>query len=136
MGIVGVVDPVADGFIGSILQCFAAACCRHYGCAKQFHSGNVGCLTFNVLFAHVHNALYAFERTHGSGSHTMLPGAGFGNNALFAQPVCQQYLPDGIVDFMRAGMAKVFALQPDIGTILFAQPFCKKQGGWPAYIIA
>ena len=39
----------------------------------------------------------------------MLAGTGFCNNFLFAHPFCQKHLAEGIVNFMRTGMGKVFS---------------------------
>ena len=41
----------------------------------------------------------------------MLAGAGFGDDALLAHAPRQQNLAEGVVDFVRAGVAEVFALQ-------------------------
>ena len=40
--------------------------------------------------------------------------AGLGDDALLAHALGQQSLADGVVDLVRAGMVKVFALQVDL----------------------
>lgn len=44
----------------------------------------------------------------------MLARAGFGDDALLAHALCQQALPKGVVDLVRAQMVEVFALEPDL----------------------
>ena len=41
----------------------------------------------------------------------MLSRAGLGDDTVFAHPLREQDLAERIVDFMRAGMEQVFALQ-------------------------
>ena len=41
----------------------------------------------------------------------MLAGTGFCNDALLAHAFCEQSLAEGVVDFVRAGVEKVFALE-------------------------
>ena len=41
----------------------------------------------------------------------MLARAGFGNDARLAHLHDQQALADGVIDFMRAGVEQIFALQ-------------------------
>ena len=43
----------------------------------------------------------------------MLSGAGFGDDAALAHAARQQNLSEGVVDFVRAGVAEVFALEKD-----------------------
>src|SRR5207302_10585180 len=40
--------------------------------------------------------------------------AGFGDDALLAEPVCKQRLTDAVIDLVRAGVIQVFAFQPDL----------------------
>jgi hypothetical protein len=49
----------------------------------------------------------------------MLPGTGFGNDALFAQALGQQYLPYGVINFVRSGMVQILPFQEDIGNRIF-----------------
>ena len=67
----------------------------------------------------------------------MLAGAGFRNNTLLAHALCQQALPDGIVDFMRAGVCKPFKLYVNLRAA--QQPCCRRckiQRGLSANIVA
>ena len=45
---------------------------------------------------------------YGGGGNAVLSGTCFGYDAAFAHTACQQNLPDGIVDFVCAGMIQVF----------------------------
>ena len=44
----------------------------------------------------------------------MLTGAGFGDHAFLAHRPRQQRLADGVVDFVRAGVIQVFALEKNL----------------------
>src|SRR5947207_211153 len=46
----------------------------------------------------------------------MLAGAGLGDNATLAHATRQQYLSDGVVNFVRAGVKQILALQIDAGS--------------------
>ena len=50
-------------------------------------------------------------RGNGRRSHAVLPRAGLGNDARLAHFYRQQPLPDSVVDFVRAGVKQIFALQ-------------------------
>ena len=53
----------------------------------------------------------------------MLAGAGLGDHPLLAHPQRQQCLPECVVDLVRPGVVKVFALQPDLRSAgAFAKP--------------
>ena len=66
----------------------------------------------------------------------MLTGSGFGNNTFFAHFFCQQTLANGIVDFMRAGMIQIFALEKNLRTPHFSrQAFGKIQRAGASHIL-
>ena len=44
----------------------------------------------------------------------MLPGAGFGDNALFAHVFRQQSFAHTVIQLMRAGVVQIFAFQVDL----------------------
>ena len=60
--------------------------------AQQPHAKDIQPLAPHVFLAHVDDALEAEQRADGSGSHAMLPGAGFGDDALLAHAARQQRL--------------------------------------------
>ena len=63
---------------------------------------------------HVHPALKTKERRRGRRGHTVLPRAGLGDDALLAHALCKQHLSKRVVDLVRAGMAQVLALEPQL----------------------
>ncbi len=82
MRIFGVVDPVADGFVGGVFEGFAARDGRYHGGPQQLHPLHVGLLPLHVHLAHVHDALQVGQGADGGGGHAVLPGAGLGDNTL------------------------------------------------------
>ena len=65
----------------------------------------------DVLLAHVDDALHVEQGRHGGGGHSVLAGAGLGDQASLAHPPGQQRLPDSVVDLVRAGVVEVLPLQ-------------------------
>ena len=53
------------------------------------------------------------QRADGGGGHAVLAGAGFRDDALLAHALGEQPLAEGVVDFVRAGVEQVFALEVD-----------------------
>ena len=49
----------------------------------------------------------------------MLARAGLGDDARLAHALRQQYLPDAVVDLVRAGMVQLVPLEPDLRTLSF-----------------
>ena len=54
--------------------------------------------------------------------HAVLAGAGFGDQPGLAHPRGQQRLADGVVDFVRAGVVEVLALEMDLRTAELPAP--------------
>ncbi len=105
--------PIAKRFIDGIFQRAAAAGHRHDFRAQQAHAKDVERLSLHIFRAHVDRARHAEQRGDGRGGHAVLPGAGFGDETRFAHAPRQQRLPQHVIQFMRAGMAEVFAFQID-----------------------
>src|SRR3546814_16369682 len=93
MGIHRVVDPVPEGFIGSIFQGLAAAGGRNYGGPEHFHPGYIGCLALHIYFAHIYDTFQPSEPTNRRGTNSILTGPRFGNAPFFSQVFGQTYLP-------------------------------------------
>jgi hypothetical protein len=53
---------------------------------------------------------------YSGGSDAVLAGAGFGDHAWLLHLHGEKALTDGVVDFVRAGVEKVFALEVDFWT--------------------
>ncbi len=56
------------------------------------------------------------QRTNSCGRNAVLTSAGFCNDALFVHATRQQYLAQGVVDFVCAGVKQVFSLEIDLRT--------------------
>ena len=72
---------------------------------------NVLRLTLHVFRAHVHNTFKTITGRNCSSGHTVLTRAGFSNHPRLAHAACEQGLTNGVVDFVRAGVIQIFALQ-------------------------
>ena len=128
--VVDVGHPIAHGFVQRVFQGFAARCHGHHGGAQQLHAVHIGALTLHIFCAHVHHAFETITRTDGGCGHTVLTCACFGNDARFAHALGQHGLPNGVVDFVRAGVVQVFALQIDLSAAHFtAHASCVIDGG-------
>src|SRR5690606_26555692 len=114
--------PVAHSFIERVLQGTRARVYRHDLRTQQLHAVNVRRLPPYVFRAHVDNAFHAIARRDSRRGHTMLPGACFCNDAGFAQPTREEYLPDAVIDLVRTGMVEVFALKPYLCTAQLFRP--------------
>src|SRR5208283_4527164 len=79
--------------------------------AQQTHSEDVQLLPAHVLGAHVHYALEAEQRADGGRRDAVLPRTRFRDHALLTHALDEQSLPKAIVDFVRARMEQVFALE-------------------------
>ena len=53
------------------------------------HPCNIGRLSFNILFAHIHNAFNALKSTYRGSSYTMLTCTCFSNDSFFAEALRQ-----------------------------------------------
>ncbi len=107
--------PVAHGFVGRVLKCFAAAGDFDDVCADEAHAEDVEGLAADVLGAHKDVAFQAEEGGCRGGGDAVLAGAGFGDDALFAHAEGEQGLADGVVDLVGAGVVEVFAFEVDCG---------------------
>ena len=86
----------------------------NHSSAQEFHAIHIGTLTLDVFGAHVNNALKAVAGADGGRGHTVLARACFGNDARLAHALGQHGLSNGVVDFVRARVVQVFALQIDL----------------------
>ena len=84
----------------------------HFG-AEQLHAKNIQRLPTHVFRAHIDNAFEPEQRAHRRGRHAVLARAGFGDDAALAHAPRQQDLAERVVDFVRAGVEQIFALEID-----------------------
>ena len=123
-GVVDIGDPVAHGFVESVLERSAAAVDRHHGRAEQLHAVHIGALALNVFAAHIDHAFKPVARADRRGRDAVLASACLGDDSRLAHAPRQHRLPDRVVDFVRAGVIEVFAFQVDLGARLFAAHAC------------
>ncbi len=114
--------PVAHGFADGVLQSAAAGWRRPPLWRRASHAENVQALPPHVLFAHIDDAFEPEERADGGGGDAVLAGAGFGDDALLAHAPREQRLAEAVIDFVRAGVQQVLALDVDLrAAVGFAQ---------------
>src|SRR5206468_804954 len=104
-------DPVAHRFVDRFLERGLPSCDRNNFRAEKFHARDVERLAFHIDPAHVNHALAPEASGDGGSSNAMLAGTCLGDDAALAHSLRQQNLSEGIVDFVRAGVEQVFALQ-------------------------
>ena len=93
--------------------------------AQQAHARDVEPLPLHVLGAHVDDAFEAEPRRHRGRGHAVLPGAGLRDDAALAHAHGEQALAEAVVDFVRAGVQQVFALEVNARA---AQVFAQARG--------
>ena len=103
-------DPVAHRFVDRVLQRARAGIHAHHFRAEQSHAKNVEPLALHVLRAHVDHAFQAQPRRNRRRRDSVLARSGFRNDAALSHAHGQQALAETIVDFVRAGVQQVFAL--------------------------
>src|SRR3990172_8771801 len=108
---VDVGDPIAERLVDGVLQRLRAGVDRHDLGAEQLHAIDVDRLARDIFRSHIYNALHAEARRDGRGGDAVLAGTGLGDDAALAHVAREQGLADGVVDFVRAGVVQVFALQ-------------------------
>ena len=106
-------DPVAHGFIDGVFEGARTGIYAADFGAEQAHAEDVEFLAAHVFGAHVDDALEAQQRADGSRGDSVLAGAGFGDHAVLAHALDEQTLAEAVVDFVRAGVEQVFALEID-----------------------
>ena len=116
---VGVGTPVTNGFVGGILQCHVATGYRFNRCTQHPHFLNIEVLPFYICFPHKHDTFHSHQRARGSCSHSMLSGTCFSQYFCFAHSFGEQDLTQRVVDFVSAGVIKVFPLQIDVCAVGF-----------------
>ena len=106
-------DPVAHRFVDRILQRAASRIHAHHLRTQHAHPRDVQRLPRHVFRAHVHDAFQTQMRRDGGRSHAVLAGAGFRNDARLAHLHGKESLADSVIDFVRAGVQQILALQID-----------------------
>ncbi len=104
-------DPVAHGFVDGVFERAAAGIDADNLRAEHAHAGDVERLALHVFGAHVDDAFEAKMRGDSGRGDAVLARASFRDDARLLHLRSEQALADGVVDFVRAGVEKVFALE-------------------------
>ncbi len=133
---VNIRHPVAHGFADRVFQRAAAVGHADDFRAQQAHAKDVQPLPPHVLFAHVDGAVEAEQRAHRRRGDSMLARAGFRDDPLLAHAPREQRLSKTVVDFVRAGVQQIFALQINLRAAqLFGQTLGEIQRRWTAGVV-
>ena len=119
-GILRVAAPVAYGLRAGIAQRHVAGTHRVHLGSQHLHALYVGMLALHIGGTHENLTLHVHQGAYRSGSHTVLSGSGFGNDAGLAHLLGHENLTDGVVDFVCTGMVQVLALQIELASVLLA----------------
>ena len=119
-GILRVAAPVAYGLRAGITQGHVADAHRVHLGSQHLHALYVGMLALYIGGTHENLTLHVHQGAYRSGSHTVLSGSGFGNDAGLAHLLGHENLTDGVVDFVCTGMVQVLALQIELASVLLA----------------
>src|SRR5208282_4007821 len=104
-------DPVAHGFVDGVFEGARTGIDAAHFSAQQAHAEDIEFLPAHVLGAHVDHALESEKRADGGRSHAVLASAGFRDNPALAHAFHEQGLAEAVVDFVRAGVEQVLALE-------------------------
>ncbi len=129
-------DPVAQRVVHRVLQ---RASTRGDGDdfgAQKPHAEDIGCLSFDIVRAHVDHAFQAKLGTDRCRRYTVLSGAGLGDDAGLAHTARENDLPQNVVDLVRASMVQLVALHVDLGAAqMLGQPLSKIEGRGAANVM-
>ena len=117
VGVADVGDPVAHRLVDRVLQGLAAGVDLPHRRAEQSHAQDVRRLAPHVLGAHVDVTLETEQRARARGRHSVLTGAGLGDDARLAHALGEQRLPERVVDLVRAGVREVLAFEEDANAV-------------------
>ena len=118
--VVGMAAPVANGLRAGVAERHVARANGIDRRSEHLHALHVGVLALHVGGSHEDLTLHVHQRAHCGGSHAMLSGTRFGDDACLAHLLRQQNLADGVVDFVCARMVEVLALEVELASILLA----------------
>ncbi len=119
--------PIAHGLVDGVFQGARAGIHAAHFRAEQTHAEDVQLLPPHVFGPHVDDALEAQQSAHCRGRYAMLSSAGFRDDAMLAHTLDQQSLSQAVVDFVRAGVEQIFALEVNLRTAeFFREPLREK----------
>ena len=94
-------DPIAQRFVGGVLERARAGRHRHHPRPHQLHAVHVQALAAHVLLAHIDHAVEPEAGAHRGRGDAVLARARLGDNARFAHAPGQEHLPQRVVDLVR-----------------------------------
>ncbi len=103
--------PVAHGFVHGVFQGRGAVLDRVDLGPQQVHAKHVERLALHIDRAHVDFARKPEQGGHRGGGHAVLASPGLRDDTLLVEALGQQNLAHAVVQLVRAGVAKILALE-------------------------
>ena len=128
--------PVADGFVGGILQRPVAGLDGTHLGPQHLHPLYVDMLALHVQRSLIHHARHVHQRTHRCRCHAVLAGTRLSDDTLLAHLLGKQYLTDGVVDLVSTRVVKVFAFQVKPTAVFLAHTLGMIERRRASYIVA
>mgnify|MGYP007132059168 CR=1 FL=1 len=113
-GVLVLVAVGCEGRVDRFLQRLQPVRDLDHSCAEDLHSRHVRGLLFDVHRAHIDVAVQAEVSGGGRQRNAMLPCAGLGDDLLLAHVLCKQHLAHAVVEFVRAGVVQILALDIEL----------------------
>ena len=108
-------DPVAEGFVGGVLEGAGAAPTGITVAPSSSIRYTLSRLAAHVLRPHVHHAFEPEAGANGGGRHPVLAGPGLGDDPPLSHSEGQQGLSHRVVDLVGTGVIQVFSLEKHAG---------------------
>jgi hypothetical protein len=122
-GVAHVGHPVAQRVVHRVLQRAAPRGDRDHLGPQKLHAEDVGRLPFDVMRAHVDDALQPELGADRGGGDAVLARAGLGDDPGLAHAAGEDDLAQHVVDLVRAGVVQLVALHVDLGAAqMLGQP--------------
>ncbi len=77
-------NPISHRLIDRFFQCSLSDSNGHHRCTEKLHPSDIQRLSLHVYLSHIDDAFETEASRHGRGRYSMLPGAGLGDQSLFA----------------------------------------------------
>ena len=115
VGVLVVGCPVAHGFVTGILEGGGAGGDAHHFGPHQAHTKHIGLLALHVHCTHIDTAGQPEQGAGQCCGHTVLSGAGLGDDACLAHALGQQRLSQYLVGLVGTAVQQILALEIEPG---------------------
>ena len=81
---------------------------------QKFHPVHVQRLAAGIFLTHEDLTFHSHKRRHGGRGHAVLAGPRLRDHSGLSHLLCQQHLPQHVIDLVGTGMVQVFPFQIDL----------------------